>query len=478
MKNNNIVPIILCGGSGSRLWPLSRKSFPKQFIPIMDENGNTLLQSTQKRLEGLKNLSNPIIICNEEHRFIAAEQLREINVKPKDIILEPCGRNTAPAIAIGALKAFKEGEDPFLLVLSSDHSIRDIDEFQSTIEKGLEYAKDGKLVTFGIIPKSPETGYGYIECLNQFSIDNKKGIPISKFIEKPNKEKAKELINSKYYLWNSGMFLFKASTILRELERFTPELLRLCDSALKMSKEDLDFIRLENKSFENCQNISIDVGVMERTNKGVVLPLEAGWSDIGSWKSLWEHEKKDPKGNYIKGNVITRHTTNSYLRSNSRLIVGIGINDLIVIETTDAILVCKSKYDQQIKDIVNHLQEEGFEEGITHKKVFRPWGNFLSLAEDENWKVKRIEVKAGASLSLQLHEKRSEHWVVVKGTALAQLDNKEVVLTENQSIYIPYGTKHRLSNNSSNSLVIIEVQCGKYLGEDDIIRFNDLYGRI
>ncbi len=478
MTNNNIIPIILCGGSGSRLWPLSRKSFPKQFLQIKLGEESSLLQSTQKRLLGLRNLSNPIIICNEEHRFIAAEQFREINVKPEAIILETCGRNTAPAIAVGALKAIEKGDDPFLLVLSSDHSIKDNNEFQATIEQGIEYANNGLLVTFGIVPKSPETGYGYIECIRKFSLDNKKGIPIKKFIEKPNKEKAKKLIRDNHYLWNSGMFLFRASTILEELEKFQPDIVSICNDSLKKSKIDLDFIRLENVSFEKCQNISIDVGVMEKTKRGIVLPLDAGWSDIGSWKSLWEHEEKDAENNFVMGNVITRDTTNSYIRSNERLVVGIGIKNLIIIETSDAILVCDNKYDQHLKEIVNHLQKEGYEEGITHKKVYRPWGNFFSLVEDVDWKVKRIEIKQGASLSLQLHKKRSEHWVVVKGTALAQLENKEIILEENQSIYIPFGTKHRLSNPTSNPLVIIEVQCGKYLGEDDIVRFNDVYGRV
>tara|TARA_B100001093_G_scaffold519597_1_gene609382 strand:+ start:1279 stop:2715 length:1437 start_codon:yes stop_codon:yes gene_type:complete len=478
MRNNNIIPVILCGGSGSRLWPLSRQSFPKQFLPIMLKGDDTLLQSTHKRLKGLINISDPMIICNEEHRFIAAEQLREINVQPKDIFLEPCGRNTAPAITIAALKAIEKGEDPFLLVLASDHSIKDLKEFVSIITMGIKYANDGKLVSFGIIPESPETGYGYIECLNQFSKENKKGIPIKKFIEKPNIEKAKKFIKDKRFLWNSGMFLFKASVILKELNNFNPEIVDFCEKSLNKSKVDLDFIRLEKKSFEKCPDMSIDNGVMEKTNLGIVIPLDVGWSDIGSWKSLWEYEEKDIEGNVIIGNVIAKDTINSYLRGEERLVVGLGIKDLIIVDTKDAVLICDKKYDQKIKDIVNLLKKEGYEEGVNHKKVYRPWGNFISLAEDENWKVKRIEVKKGASLSLQLHNQRSEHWVVVKGTAIAQLDKKEIVLKENQSIYIPSGSKHRLSNNSKKPLVIIEVQCGSYLGEDDIIRFNDIYGRL
>ncbi len=478
MRNNNIIPVILCGGSGSRLWPLSRQSFPKQFLPIMLKGDDTLLQSTHKRLKGLINISDPMIICNEEHRFIAAEQLREINVQPKDIFLEPCGRNTAPAITIAALKAIEKGQDPFLLVLASDHSIKDLKEFVSIITMGIKYANDGKLVSFGIIPESPETGYGYIECLNQFSKENKKGIPIKKFIEKPNIEKAKKFIKDKRFLWNSGMFLFKASVILKELNNFNPEIVDFCEKSLNKSKVDLDFIRLEKKSFEKCPDMSIDNGVMEKTNLGIVIPLDVGWSDIGSWKSLWEYEEKDIEGNVIIGNVIAKDTINSYLRGEERLVVGLGIKDLIIVDTKDAVLICDKKYDQKIKDIVNLLKKEGYEEGVNHKKVYRPWGNFISLAEDENWKVKRIEVKKGASLSLQLHNQRSEHWVVVKGTAIAQLDKKEIVLKENQSIYIPSGSKHRLSNNSKKPLVIIEVQCGSYLGEDDIIRFNDIYGRL
>lgn len=478
MSINNIIPVILCGGSGSRLWPMSRESYPKQFLPIMVKEEETLLQSTQNRLKGLRNLSDPMVICNEEHRFIAAEQLRQINVKAQNIFLEPCGRNTAPAITIAALKAVEKGEDPFLLVLSSDHSIKDVKEFLLTIEKGIKYADDGKLVTFGVIPHSPETGYGYIECLTCFSESDKKGIPIKKFIEKPSKETAKSLVKDKHYLWNSGMFLFRASVIIKELSIYNPEIVNSCAESLKKSKKDLDFIRLEKKSFEKCPEISIDFAVMEKTNLGVVFPLDVGWSDIGSWKSLWEYEDKDVDGNLLIGNVIAKDTSNSYMRSEERLVVGLGVRDLIIVDTKDAILICDKKYDQKLKDVVNQLKKEGFEEGKIHKKIFRPWGNFISLAEDENWKVKRIEVKEGASLSLQLHKKRSEHWVVVKGTALAQLDNKEIILKENQSIYIPSNAKHRLSNTSDQTLVIIEVQCGEYLGEDDIVRFNDIYGRL
>lgn len=478
MIEEKIIPVIICGGTGTRLWPLSRESFPKQYLSVIQGSQYSLFQNTLKRLEGLNNFERPIIICNEDHRFIVAEQLRQINIHDAEIFLEPCGRNTAPAISIAALRAISKDKNSFLLVLAADHLIRDEIKFKNAIIHGAKYAENERLITFGIVPTSPETGFGYIEASEKFNLFNLEPIKIKQFIEKPNKEKAEKLIKDKCFLWNSGMFLFRASVILRELSKFNPEIVDFCKESLKKSKIDLDFIRLEKKSFEKCPDMSIDIGVMEKTNLGIVLPLDVGWSDIGSWKSVWEYEEKDIEGNLIIGNVIAKDTTNSYLRSEGRLVVGLGVKDLIIVDTKDAVLICNKKYDQKLKDIVNKLKKEGYEEGKNHKKVYRPWGNFISLAEDENWKVKRIEVKEGASLSLQLHNQRSEHWVVVSGKALAQLDKKEIVLKENQSIYIPSGSKHRLSNISNKPLVIIEVQCGKYLGEDDIVRFNDVYGRL
>ena len=475
--NKNIIPIILCGGSGSRLWPLSRESFPKQYLSIMSNTQRSLLQNTQKRLEHINNIDRPILLCNEEHRFIVAEQLREINIKPKEIFLEPFGRNTAPAVAISALKASEKGADPYLLVLAADHVIKNIDRFTIIVEKGIDYASKGRIVTFGIVPNHPETGFGYIECIDKFKVNDESGIEIKRFIEKPNLIKAKEYIKDKKFLWNSGMFLFKASTIIRELKKFQPNLLDECKSSLLKGKKDFDFYRLEKKSFERCPNLSIDIAVMEKTKLGTVLPMDIGWNDIGSWKSLWKYEEKDSLNNVVLGNVVFSKTKNCYIRSDEKLVVGIGIEDLIVVDTKDATLICDNKFDQEVKDIVKRLHKDGFDEGRNHKLVYRPWGSFLSLAEDKSWKVKRIEVKEGASLSLQLHKHRSEHWIVVAGEATAQIEDEIFNLKENQSIYIPVGSKHRLSNFGDDRLIIIEVQTGDYLGEDDILRFTDNYGR-
>ena len=477
MNKNIIIPVILCGGSGSRLWPLSRQSFPKQYLSIMKNTEKSLLQNTQERLEGIKNISNPIVICNEEQRFVAAEQLREININPRNIFLEPCGRNTAPAITIAVLKALEEEKDPFLLVLAADHVIKNKKRFQLVIEKGIKFANQERIVTFGIVPTHAETGFGYIEGFSKFNLEDCDGIPIKRFIEKPQLKDAKKFVKDHHFLWNSGMFLFKANTMLKELLKFNKKTVELCKDSLLKSKKDFDFIRLDKNSFEGCPEVSIDVGVMEKTKLGTVLPLKVGWNDIGSWTSLWNFEEKDSDNNVVLGNVINRNSRNCYLRSEERLVVGIGLKDLIVVETNDATLICNNKNDQEVKDLVNYLKKERLEEGKNHKLVYRPWGSFISLAEDVNWKVKRIEIKKGASISLQLHQKRSEHWVVVKGQAIAQIEDKKFNLIENQSIFIPMGSKHRLTNSGINKLVIIEIQTGEYLGEDDIFRFEDNYGR-
>ena len=477
MGSESIIPVILCGGTGSRLWPLSRKSYPKQYLSIIKDSKKSLLQNTQERLKGINNLSNPIIICNEEHRFITAEQLREIKIKPYEIFLEPIGRNTAPAVAVACLEAAKENKDPYLLVLSADHVIKNSDQFKATIKEGIKYASKGRIVTFGVIPNSPETGFGYIEASNEFVKDKIEGLPIKRFIEKPTKKIAEKLINDRRFLWNSGIFLFKTSVLLEEIKKFNPDIIDCCSSSLENSINDLDFRRLEKESFQKCPNISIDIAVMEKTNLGTVLPLDVGWNDIGSWKALWKFEERDKNGNVILGKVETNNTYNSYLRSEERLVVAIGIKDTILVETNDAILLANNKYDQHLKKVVDQLDKNGYKEGKIHKKVYRPWGNFISLASGKTWKLKRIEVNQGASLSMQLHKFRSEHWVVVKGKATVQINNKKSILKENQSIFVPLGSKHRLSNFSSEKLVIIEVQSGSYLGEDDIKRFKDEYGR-
>ena len=477
MKKGVVIPVILCGGSGSRLWPLSRESFPKQYLSLIKNSKFTLLQNTIRRISRVKNVIPPILICNEEHRFIALDQLNQINVEPSAIILEPVGRNTAPAIAVAALKAIKDYQNPNLLVLAADHEIKNKEAFINTVENGIHYSNLDFLVTFGIVPSRPETGYGYIEVKDDNLSNSSKGYSIKRFIEKPNLETAKSFLSEKRFLWNSGMFLFKAETILNEISKYNPDLKKICSKSLENSKKDLVFTRLEESSFKKAINISIDMAVMEKTSSSIVMPLDVGWSDIGSWKSIWEIEDKDSNENVSIGKVFLKNTRNCYVRSEKRLVVGIGLDDLIIVETRDAILISKSNADQEVKNVLNKLKENSYSESKTHEKKYRPWGNYLSLAESENWQVKRIEVNVKGSLSLQLHRKRSEHWVVVKGSALVEINEKKFILEENQSTYIPLGSKHRLSNNGNEMLILIEVQSGVYLGEDDIIRFKDIYGR-
>tara|TARA_B100001248_G_scaffold95133_1_gene70656 strand:- start:2059 stop:3516 length:1458 start_codon:yes stop_codon:yes gene_type:complete len=475
--NNKILPVILCGGEGSRLWPLSRKSFPKQFLSINNYNDKSLLQNTLQRLEGIKGLIDPLLICNSEHRFIVAEQMREININPKSIILEPFGRNTAPAILMAAFQSLETEENPNLLILSSDHQIKNEKKFRDIIEIGKKYSKKDKLVTFGVIPSSPETGYGYIKSEKSYNLEIIEGSNISEFIEKPNLEKAKELIKNKFFTWNSGIFLFKAKTIINEIKNLNPEIFEACEKTFSSIKKDFDFQRLDEQSFKICPNISFDVAVMEKTNKGIVIPLDAEWSDIGSWKSVWENSNRDNNGNFSKGNVVTEKTKNSYLHSEKKLLVSLGLSDLIVIDTEDVTLVAHKNQSQNIKKIVKDLKAKNIKEANTHKKGFRPWGFYLSILEDIRWQVKILHVKPGAKLSLQMHHHRAEHWVVVKGTAEVEIDDKKIIISENESTYIPLGKKHRLSNPGLIPLELIEVQSGTYVGEDDIVRFEDVYGR-
>ena len=478
MSVNTLIPVILCGGSGTRLWPLSRESFPKQYLSIDENYKKSYLQKTQLRLKGLKNIEKPIIICNEEHRFIAAEQMREIDIQPKKILLEPFGRNTAPAITLSALLALEEFTNPNLLILSADHEIKNIEKFIKVIETGIKYSDEDKLVTFGVIPDSPETGYGYIQGEKPFDKDNLVASRIVQFTEKPSYEIAKKLLNNSCYTWNSGIFLFKAKNILKEIKKFSPEVLQSCEKSILKKNLDLDFQRLDKKIFIECPNISIDYAVMEKTNKGVVLPMDVGWSDVGDWQSIWKNSQKDKNGNSVNGEVILNQTKNSLFRSENRLIVGLGVQNLIVVETNDVMLVADKKKSQDIKKIVNKLKENGIAEGFEHKKIYRPWGHYISVLEELTWKVKVIIVKPGQTLSLQMHHHRSEHWVVVNGTAKVEIDGKKIILHENQSSYIPLGSKHRLSNPGKIPLKLIEVQSGSYVGEDDIKRFEDNYGRV
>lgn len=473
-----ILPVILSGGSGTRLWPLSRKTLPKQYLSINSSDNLSLLQNTQKRLNKLKNLINPIIICNEDHRFIVAEQMREINIKPNTILLEPFGRGTCAPIIISALKALNENTDPVVLVLSSDHQILDSEKFIKTINVGVKYAQEGRIVTFGVVPTSPATGYGYIRSEKPFIKGDLKGLVIDKFIEKPNLNTAREFIKNKLYTWNSGIFLFKASYLLNEVEKIFPEMLSKCKKCLNEITPDLDFYRLDKGLFSEVPNFSFDVGIMEKTKLGTVLPLDAGWSDIGNWNSVWKVSKKDKDSNYIKGNIELKESKNCYVESNEKLVYGLGLDNLIIVQSDDATLIIDQSKAEKVKDIVNELILKNIPEGQEHKKIYRPWGNYLSIAEGENWKIKIIEVFPGQSLSLQKHNHRSEHWVVVKGIAKVEIDNKEILVKENQSTYIPLGSKHRLSNFNNDLLKLVEIQSGDYLGEDDIIRFKDIYGRM
>jgi len=479
ITDNSIIPVILSGGSGTRLWPLSRESYPKQFLALDSRTKKTLLQKTYERLIGLEGLANPILICNENHRFIVAEQFREINTDPQAIILEPVGRNTAPAIAVAALKALSLGEDPLLLILAADHLIENILEFQKVIQSAKAYAKKGRLVAFGIVPTCAETGYGYIEAKElPIREDQITGLEINKFIEKPNKNIAEKLIKDSRYTWNSGMFLFKASSIISELEKFHPEIINYCKIAIEKDVEDLDFLRLESESFKKCPKISLDIAVMEKTKLGTVLPLNVGWNDIGSWKSLWDISQKNNDGNYINGRVIAEKSKNCYLKTEQRLIVGIGIENLIVVDTNDAILVANKDQSENIGNIIKSLSSSAFPESKLHRKSYRPWGNYTTIVEGKRWLVKLIEVNPNASLSLQMHHHRAEHWVVVNGTALIEKNGEKQLLSENESTFIPLGCKHRLSNPGKMKLELIEVQSGTYLDEEDIIRFEDFYGRI
>jgi len=480
---SRLVPVILCGGTGTRLWPLSRASYPKQYWALAGEGEETLLQQTHQRLEGIAGLQAPLLICNEDHRFIVAEQMRQIGVEPAAILLEPMGRNTAPAVAVAALQATARGEDPLLLVLAADHVIQNAAGFRSAVEAGMAAAEAGQLVTFGIVPTAPETGYGYIEAaqpLTQTTPADASAtapVPIARFVEKPDRATAEQFLASGRFTWNSGMFLFKASAILSELERLAPEVVSACRAALEHDSEDLDFQRLEREAFAGCPSVAIDVAVMERTDRGAVLPLNAGWSDVGSWSALWETAEQDAAGNVLRGRVISEASSNCYLRSEHRLVVGLGVENLVVVETDDVVLVAHRDRAQDVKTIVNLLEQDGAPESKAHRRIYRPWGSYDGITEGERWQVKKIVVNPGASLSLQMHHHRAEHWIVVQGTAVVERDGVEQLVGENQSTYIPLGCKHRLSNPGKIPVEMIEVQSGPYLGEDDIVRFEDRYGR-
>ncbi|WP_210473592.1 mannose-1-phosphate guanylyltransferase/mannose-6-phosphate isomerase [Vibrio crassostreae] len=480
-----ILPVILAGGSGSRLWPLSRELYPKQFLNIAGEQ--SMLQQTLLRLQGLEaHLSDtecaaPFIICNEEHRFIAAEQARSANIQHSGILLEPVGRNTAPAIALAALQALSQSNsnqqnksDPILLVLAADHHIAKTTEFQQTVARGVEYAKQGKLVTFGITPNAPETGYGYI----------KQGEPLSQnayaiecFVEKPDLATAEQYISSGQHLWNSGMFMFRASRYLEELAEHRPEILAACKLALATQNTDLDFIRIDAEAFKSSPSDSIDYAVMEKTSHAAVIPMDVGWNDIGSWSAIWDVSDKDEHNNVIEGDVLTVDSQHNYIHAENKLVVTVGVENLIIVETKDAILVANKDKVQGIKSIVSQLNQAGRTEHVHHREVFRPWGKYDVIDLGKRDKVKRITVKPGHKLSLQMHHHRAEHWVVVAGIAKVTNDEKTYLVEEDQSTYIPLGHVHSLENPGELPLEMIEVQTGSHLSEGDIIRYQDSYGR-
>ncbi|MDP5208439.1 mannose-1-phosphate guanylyltransferase/mannose-6-phosphate isomerase [Microbulbifer sp. 2205BS26-8] len=467
-----MVPVILCGGTGSRLWPLSREAYPKQFLPLI--GGETMLQATVRRLEGLQRLQAPILVCNEEHRFAAAEQLQEIGHGAQSILLEPCARNTAPAIALAALTALECGEDPLLLVLPADHTVADVPAFQSAVQAAAALAEQGYLVTFGVAPTRAETGYGYIrrgEALGD------RAWKVMAFVEKPDVDTAKSYLAGGEHAWNSGIFLLRASRYLEELGQHRGDILAACRSACAHAARDLDFTRVDKTAFAACADESVDYAVMECTETAAVVSMDAGWSDVGSWLGLWELAERDADDNLLQGDVLLEDSEGCLVRAENRLVSLLGVKDLVVVDTDDALLIAGKQRVQEVKKLVHNLKRSGRSEARRHRKVYRPWGYYDSIDAGPRFQVKRIVVKPGQQLSRQMHHHRAEHWVVVRGTARVTRGEEELLITENQSTYISLGVVHRLENPGTIPLELIEVQSGSYLGEDDIVRFDDDYGR-
>ncbi|MDW5377029.1 mannose-1-phosphate guanylyltransferase/mannose-6-phosphate isomerase [Halomonas sp. HP20-15] len=466
-----ITPVILAGGNGSRLWPLSRQLRPKQFLSLFGEA--SMLQESLQRLIGLR-CRPPIVICNEEHRFLVADQLRQANIGDACIILEPEGRNTAPAIALAALRAMEDNPESVLLVLAADHLIEDVAEFHKSIESARLLAVQGELVTFGIVADHAETGYGYIQ---RGPTDNEGGYRVKRFVEKPDKATAEDYLATGDYYWNSGMFMFQAQCYLDELESFEPEIVHACRAAIKGARRDLDFVRLDQEAFKRCPGNSIDYAVMERTQRACMVPLDAGWSDVGSWSALWQIGEQDNWGNVTHGDAMYHESHNLLVHSENRLVAAVGVDDLVIVETKDAVLVAHKDHVQDVKKIVEQLKRENRSEFMNHREVYRPWGVYDCIDHGERYQVKRITVKPGAKLSVQMHHHRSEHWVVVSGSAQVTVADKTYLVSENESTYIPIGQVHALENPGKIPLELIEVQSGSYLGEDDIVRLDDRYGR-
>ena len=469
-----LYPVILAGGVGSRLWPLSRAAQPKQFTRFPGQQ-LSLFQATLKRLEGLPELADPIVVCNAEHRFLVAEQLRQLGLDSARIMLEPVGRNTAPAVAMAALWAQQQDGAAQLLVLPADHAIRETAVFQSAVQSAVALAAGGKLLTFGIVPGSPETGYGYIKRGEQLA--GQQAFDVARFVEKPDLETASAYLASGDYFWNSGMFLFRAADFLEELASHAKDIATACRQAFAGLSADEDFLRIPQAEFAACRSDSIDYAVMEKTVRAAVLPLDAGWSDLGAWDALWESAEADEQGNVFSGDVLSCEVENSYIQASSRLVAAVGLKDTVVVETADAVLVADRHQAQLVKKIVEQLQQDSRPETEFHTLVQRPWGSFENLGSGRGYQVKHIIVHPGAALSLQLHHHRAEHWTVLRGRALVRVDDQEYELHGNESIFIPLGSKHRLANDTDEPVEIIEVQIGDYLGEDDIVRFEDRYGR-
>jgi mannose-1-phosphate guanylyltransferase/mannose-6-phosphate isomerase len=470
-----IIPVVLAGGVGSRLWPQSRALLPKQFIPFPGLDGS-LFQNTLKRLSGLAELGAPVVICNDDHRFLVAEQLRELGIDDSAIYLEPLGRNTAPAVALAALHARACGNDPVLLILPADHLIADRQTLHDAIRLGEQVARRGRLVTFGIVPGSPETGYGYLRKGQM--LEQAAACAVDRFVEKPDLETARAYLESGQYLWNSGMFMFKASVYLEELEKHEAEMLRCCRAAFDGVESDHDYRRIPEEQFAACPANSIDYAVMEKTDRAAVVPLDANWNDLGAWSAVWEVAEKDGNGNAVSGDVLLEDVRDSYIEAHSRMVAAVGLQDTVIIETSDAVLVADRNRVQGVKKIVEMLEAGERHESQHHDLVYRPWGSYRSLENSDGYQVKHIVVNPGQALSLQMHHHRAEHWTILRGEAHVTRDDQVHVVRANESIFLPLGCRHRLENPGRDPVELIEVQIGDYLGEDDIVRFEDVYGRI